>query len=81
MQLNVYVPRDRADLLERLDQLVRLEGRNKNQIVLEALEEYIRARLEAEQPFLVCELGVRAPWTRGDLYEERLDRASGMRGE
>lgn len=41
MQLNIYVPKDRAEILELLDRVAARSNRPKNEIVLEALERYL----------------------------------------
>lgn len=71
MQLNVYVPRSRADILAELDRVSRSTGRRKNDLVLDALEQYL-----ARQPVVLgtYDMGTIKPWKRGELYEERLDR-------
>ncbi len=68
MQLNIYVPRDRAALLEALDQAARRTGRPKSELALEALEAY----LGQMQPGLgAFHLGEVRRTRRGDLYLER----------
>jgi predicted DNA-binding protein len=41
VQLNIYVPKDRAEILELLDRVAARSNRPKNEIVLEALERYL----------------------------------------
>jgi hypothetical protein len=77
MQLNVYVPNDQAEVVERLDQAVLRLGRNKNELVLEAIREKL-ARLESElrrgrPAFRSYAIGA-GTFDRGELYSERLDR-------
>ena len=71
MQLNVYVPRGRASLLADLDRVSRTTGRRKNDLVLDALEQYLTG-----QPVVLGKyhMGTIRPWKRGELYEDRLDR-------
>ncbi len=44
MQLNIYVPKEKAHLLERLKVESQRTGRPKNALVLEALQKYLAAR-------------------------------------
>lgn len=76
VQLNVYVPRDRAGLLAALDRASRETGRQKNELVLEALDQFLRERPHEMGRYA---LGAIIPWRRGDLYEDRLDRAARRR--
>lgn len=71
MQLNIYVPRTKASVLKELDRVSRETGRQKNALVLEALERF----LESPPPELPrFSLGKVKPWTRAELYEARLKR-------
>lgn len=77
MQMNVYVPSDRADVLERLDRAVRRLDRSKNELVLEAIAEKLD-RLEAQERsgrprFGTTPIGA-GEFSREELYRERLDR-------
>lgn len=71
MQLNVYVPRARASILAELDRMSQETGRQKNDIVIEALERYFKTHARELPTF---HLGEVKPWKRGDLYEDRLKR-------
>lgn len=71
MQLNVYVPKDRARVLRSLDEAAQRSGRPKNELVLEALERYLTAARPALPTF---HLGDVLMPSRKELYEERLDR-------
>lgn len=42
MQLNIYVPKDKEGLVARLDSVSRQTGKPKNEMVIEALEQYLR---------------------------------------
>jgi hypothetical protein len=42
MQLNIYVPKDKQDIVRKLDAAARVLGRPKNELVIEALEKYLR---------------------------------------
>ncbi len=76
MQLNVYVPKSRAAILEELDRFSRESGRQKNDLVLEALERYLSERPREPGSY---HLGAAIPWRRADLYEDRLNRAAKLR--
>ena len=75
MQLNVYVPRDREPVLDRLDRVVQQLHRNKNRVVLDALEEKV-VELESQlaqgiPEFQAFPIGA-GEFNREDLYAERL---------
>lgn len=73
MQLNIYVPKQKARLMEALEAAARRTGRRKNELVLEALE----ALLQRERPQLPAyDLGVFEFPSREEIYEERLDKCS-----
>ena len=73
MQLNIYVPREKEDVVAALDEAARRLGRQKNEIVIEALESY----LAAERPPLgVFHLGQAPAFSRDDLYVEKWGEAS-----
>jgi hypothetical protein len=75
MQLNVYVPKGRAQLLAALDAAVRRTGRQKNELVLEALERYFSVEDAADVPRLrTFDLGAIDSPPRAELYDEMLDR-------
>ncbi|MGI6626923.1 MAG: hypothetical protein ACOX4K_00960 [Bacillota bacterium] len=42
MQLNIYIPKGKESLLSRLDSIAGRLGKAKNEIVIEALEQYFR---------------------------------------
>lgn len=67
MQLNIYVPKEKARLVEALDEATKRTGRQKNDLVLEALEAY----LTRVRPVLdVFHLGPVEVTSRSDLYLE-----------
>lgn len=75
MQLNIYVPKGKEKLVEGVEQLARKEHRSKNEVILAALEQYVKEHLAQEIKFGVYPLGVRAGGTvRDKLYGEYLDR-------
>lgn len=69
MQLNIYVPKEKTALLRMLDRTAELTGRPKNELVLEALEEYLSAASPEPGRY---SLGTVNPGRRADLYEGRL---------
>jgi hypothetical protein len=75
VQLNVYVPTPRAGVVARLDRIVERLGRNKNDVVLDAIEQKVaelEARLRSDRPqFEAFSIGV-GEFQRADLYEDRL---------
>jgi hypothetical protein len=77
MQLNVYVPGPRAGVVARLDRVVAELGRNKNEVVLDAIERIVaelEAQLGADHPsFDSFSIGV-GVFRREDLYEDRVGR-------
>src|SRR6266852_5676160 len=75
MQLNLYVPRDKEHVVRALDDAARRTGKAKNLLALEAIERHLQ-QLDAPRPaprFRTFNLGVIEPWSRADIYEERLD--------
>lgn len=74
MQLNTYVPKDRANLVEALDAEAKRTGRSKNDIVLDALEAYLQKKpLKWESH----NLGLFEMPSRAEIYEEVIDRHFG----
>jgi hypothetical protein len=47
MQLNIYVPKHRAGVVAKLDALAKELGKPKNELVIEALERYLRSYAHA----------------------------------
>jgi hypothetical protein len=69
VQLNLYIPKEKAQLLRALEAAARAWGRPKNEIVLEALERYLAGT--APEPGIYS-LGEVKPFRRYQLYRERL---------
>jgi hypothetical protein len=68
MQLNIYVPDDKAQVLADLNEEARRTRRPKNEIVLEALETYLQS---APLELGVYHLG-KVNWPdRDELYLDR----------
>lgn len=74
MQLNVYVPKEKAGLIEELDRTAKRTGRAKNELVLEALEHYLRQDKPVWRTFHMG--GVEFP-SRAEIYEEYEDHKYG----
>ncbi len=73
MQLNVYIPRDTEHVVVALDETARRLGRQKNELVIEALETYLAA---ARPPVGVFHLGPVHGAARADLYLEKWERTA-----
>lgn len=68
MQLNIYVPKDKIPLVEHLHTVARRTGRQKNELVLDALEQYLG---RTSPQLAVFHLGEVALPTRDELYLDR----------
>ena len=72
MQMNIYVPRDRAETLRRLDRASRRTGRPKSELVLEAIDAYLQGLERSDRTehasFRSFDLGRGDVPTRADLY-------------
>lgn len=75
MQLNVYVPKDKEPLLGELDSAAKRTGRAKNELVLEALERFLR---EERPQWRTFNLGGFEMPSRAEIYEEYLDHKMGV---
>ena len=73
MQLNIYVPKDKAAVVQALDEAAHSTGRQKNELVLEALETFLRRE---HSPLGVYDLGAFEFPSRDEIYEDRLDKCS-----
>jgi hypothetical protein len=72
MQLNVYVPRDKESVLAALDDAARRLGRQKNDLVIEAIETYLaHSRPGGLGVFHLGEVAAAPTAQREDLYLER----------
>jgi hypothetical protein len=71
VHLNVYVPKEKEEIVKALNEVSRRQGKQKNELVLEAL----KAFLEPARPTLgVFHLGEVSIPRRDDLYLEHWDR-------
>ncbi len=72
MQLNVYVPKDKLKLLQKLDAATKRTGKQKNELVLEALEAYLeKTQVAEEKPvWKTYDLGVIGNLSREEIYDD-----------
>lgn len=76
MQLNLHVPKNRERLLGRLESAARRLGRPKNQVVLDAIERYLKEdesdrQHRADQGGIpVFHMGAITPFKRADIYAD-----------
>ncbi|MBC7083519.1 MAG: hypothetical protein PWR07_1753 [Bacillota bacterium] len=70
MQLNIYVPKEKATLIRTLEQTAKLTGRPKNELIIEALERYLPST--AKVSLGQFHLGEVRAMERATLYEGRL---------
>jgi len=78
MQLNVNVPKGREDLLRELDRAARELDQTKSELVLDAVERYLkdlgeRLARDLDEDIPVLDLGPMKDLDRADLYAERED--------
>jgi len=57
MQLNIYVPKCKEKLIQGVERLARKEHRSKNEVILAALDQYVKEHLTQEVEFGVYPLG------------------------
>jgi hypothetical protein len=81
MQLNVHVPKAREHVVRQLEDMARENDHPKSQLVLDAIELYLRRRgrprpAKIELP-VYADMNVIAPLRRADIYEERAERDFG----
>jgi len=72
VQFNIYVPKEKGNLLAALDRAAQRTGRPKNELVLEALEKYLPS--VNPRDLGKFSLGVIQVPKRADIYEGRLGR-------
>jgi len=70
MQLNVYIPKEKAEILTLLEQTAELTKRPKNELIIEALERYLPSKVPASLGKF--SLGEVKPLSRAEIYEGRL---------
>ena len=71
MQLNVYVPKEKAHIAQALDEAAKRTGRQKNELVLEAIEAFLGQMRPRLGTFSLGEVDLPP---RGELYLERWTR-------
>lgn len=69
MQLNIYVPENKKDLLDVLSRTAARTGKSKSELVIEALERYLPA--VSQPPLGRYNLGAFRVPKRAELYGER----------
>lgn len=73
-QLNIYVPADKLDAVERLRRLSKLTGKPINFLVVDAITQYLNKESPSNAEFRSFELKVKRPIHREEIYEEQLAR-------
>jgi hypothetical protein len=71
-QLNIYVPKEKKAMIERVRYLAELQGKPLYHLVLEALEEYLEQDQPRRAQFRTFHLGGSVP-DKKELYQERLE--------
>jgi metal-responsive CopG/Arc/MetJ family transcriptional regulator len=78
MQLNIHVPKAREQLVRELEDLADQSAHPKSQLVLDAIELYLRQQRGAQPAGVELPvyptMDVTVPLRRADLYEERAER-------
>lgn len=73
-QLNVYVPADKLDAVERLRRLSKSMGKPINWLVVDAITRYLNEQMPPNAHFRSFDLKVRSPIRREEIYEQQLAR-------
>lgn len=73
-QLNIYVPLERLDTVERLRRLSKRTGKPINWLVVDAITQYLNRESPSNARFRSFELKVKNPVRREAIYEEQLGR-------
>jgi len=73
-QLNIYVPMEKLDTVERLRRLSKRTGRPINWLVVDAITQYLNEESPSNSEFRSFELNVKNPVCRDEIYEEQLGR-------
>jgi len=73
-QLNIYVPMERLDAVERLRRLSKRTGKPINWLVVDAISQYLNKESPSNARFRSFELKVKNPVRREEIYEEQLGR-------
>ncbi len=70
MQLNIYIPKEKEELLARLDSVSKERGKPKNEIVIDAIERYLRLVVVSAELGKYA-MGETGSLSRRDIYGER----------
>jgi len=73
-QLNVYIPADKLDAVERLRRLSKSTGKPINGLVVDAITQYLNEQKPPNACFRSFDLKVRSPNRRQEIYEQQLAR-------
>ncbi len=73
-QLNIYIPADKVDAVERLRRLSQSTGKPINWLVVDAITEYLNRQSVSSAKFRSFDLKVKHPVRREEIYEEHLKR-------
>ena len=73
-QLNIYVPADKVEAVERLRRLSKNTGKPINLMVVDAITQYLHEQTPSNVQFRSFDLKVKKPIHREEIYEERLAR-------
>ena len=73
-QLNVYIPADKLDAVERLRRLSKSTGKPINWLVVDAITQYLNEQKPPNACFRSFDLKVRSPIRRQEIYEQQLAR-------
>jgi len=73
-QLNIYVPANKIQAVERLRRLSKSTGRPINLLVVNAITQYLHAQTPSEVRFRSFDLKVKRPVRREEIYEQQLTR-------
>ena len=73
-QLNIYVPADKLDAVERLRRLSKRTGKPINSLVVDAITQYLHEQMPSKAQFRSFDLKVKSPIHREEIYEKQLAR-------
>ena len=72
--MNIYVPADKLDAVERLRRLSKSTGKPINLLVVDAITQYLHKQALPKAEFRSFDLKVKKPVRREEIYEEQLTR-------
>ena len=73
-QLNIYVPTEKLDAVERLRRLSKSTGKPINWLVVDAITQYLNKESPSNAKFRSFALKVKSRVRREEIYEEQLER-------